>query len=180
SVSAIYALPFGKGARFANSSGLADRILGGWQLQGVYAYQTGFPIAFGSFSITAGSTSGDIFYVGGKIALPSSERTTAKWFNTAAFSQVAPGSGHLRTLPYRFSDVRRENINNVDLSLIKNTRINESMKVQFRLEAINAFNHVYLQAPATGIGSTFGSIASSTANQANYARRLQIGLKFLF
>ncbi|HEX3102588.1 MAG TPA: hypothetical protein VHQ01_12380, partial [Pyrinomonadaceae bacterium] len=110
----------------------------------------------------------------------SSQQTTGKWFNTAAFATVAPAS-HLRTLPYRFTDVRRDNINNVDFSLMKNTRINENMKIQFRLEAINAFNHPYFQAPATAQNSsTFGAVALATANQANYARRIQIGMKFLF
>ncbi len=179
SFSGIFALPFGKGARFANNNAVLDRFVGGWQFQGVYTFQVGFPIAFGSYSITAGSTTGDIFYLGGDVSLPDSVRNTALWFNKSAFATVTPQS-HLRTLPYRFADVRRDNINNVDLSLIKNTRINEGMRIQFRLEAINAFNEPYFQAPATAIGSSFGSIASSTANQANYARRMQIGIKFLF
>ena len=180
SFSGIYALPFGKGQRFATSNSVVDRVVGGWQLQGVYTFQIGFPIAFGSYNIASAAVGGDIFYVGGDIALPKSQRTTAKWFNTAAFSQVAPGAGHLRTLPFRFANVRRDNINNVDLSLLKNIRIKEGMKAQIRLEAINAFNHVYLPAPVTGIGSSFGTIALATANQANYARRIQIGMKFLF
>ncbi len=178
-VSGIVALPFGKRQRFAHDNSALDRVVGGWQFQGVYRYQTGFPIAFGSFNITSGATSGDLFYLGGPVALSSSQQTTGKWFETSSFATVTPAS-HLRMLPYRFTDVRRDNISNVDLSLIKNTRITEGTKVQFRLEAINAFNHAYFQAPATALGSTFGSIASSTANQANYARRIQIGIKFLF
>ena len=180
SLSGIYALPFGKGQPFLSGNGVLDRIVGGWQIQGVYSFQVGFPIAFGAYNITSGATSGDIFFLGGDVALPSSQQDTKRWFNTAAFSQVAPTAGHLRTLPYRFADVRRDNINNVDISLMKNTRITESTKIQFRLEAINALNHPYFQAPSTAIGSAFGSIASSTANQANYARRIQIGIKFLF
>jgi hypothetical protein len=167
-----------------------DRVVGGWQIQGVYQFQTGFPLAFGSFNITSGATSGDIIYLGGDINVPSGEQTLAKWFNAAAFSSVDPGAGHLRTLPYRFSNVRRDNINNVDLSLMKNTKINERMRIQLRLEAINAFNHPYFQAPGTTRGSTtFGLVFSQTANgavtavasnQANYARRIQMGIKFLF
>jgi hypothetical protein len=66
------------------------------------------------------------------------------------------------------------------MSLMKNTRINESMKVQIRIEAINFFNHTYFPAPSTALGSAFGSIGLATSNQANYARRIQIGFKFLF
>lgn len=180
SLSAIYALPFGKGKTLDSGNYVVNQIIGGWQIQGVYQFQVGFPIAFGSWSITGGTTSGDIFYTGGKIGLPTTEQTTARWFNTAAFSQVAPPTGHLRTLPFRFTDARRDNINNVDLSLMKNTRITESMKVQIRLEAINAFNHPYYPAPSVALGGAFGTIGIATTNQANYPRRMQIGFKFLF
>jgi hypothetical protein len=190
SVSGIYALPFGKDGLWLKDNGWVDRVVGGWQIQGVYQFQTGFPLAFGSFSITGGSTTGDILYLGGDINVPSNQQTLANWFNTAAFSSADPGAGHLRTLPYRFSNVRRDNINNVDLSLIKNTRINERMRIQLRLEAINAFNHPYFQAPGTTRGSTTfgviyrvnpnGKIDQVASNQANYARRIQLGIKFLF
>jgi hypothetical protein len=178
SVSGIYALPFGKGKLLlGDANGFVDRIVNGWQIQGVYAYQIGFPIAFGT----------DLFYNGAKVSLPSSQRTTAKWFNTAAFTNVLDGGttttsapvSHLRTLPLRFNDVRRDSINNVDLSLIKNTMIREGMRIQFRLEFTNAFNEAYFPAPAVNpTSTTFGVIAPS--NQDNYARRAQIGIKFLF
>jgi hypothetical protein len=54
------------------------------------------------------------------------------------------------------------------------------MKAQVRLEAINLTNHTYFPAPSTTLGSSFGTIAQTTANQANYARRIQIGFKFIF
>jgi len=185
SMSGIYKLPFGKGQKWVNSSTVLDEIIGGWQLQGVYQFQVGLPIAFGSFSgirfgQDSGTTSGDIFYLGGAVGLPSSEQTTDRWFNTAAFAQKAPVTGHLRTLPFRFTDARRDNINDVDLSMMKYFRFTESMKAQIRLEVINAFNHTYLPAPSTTLGTSFGTIGLSNANQANYARRLQIGFKFLF
>jgi hypothetical protein len=184
SASGIYKLPFGKGQKWANSSTVLDEIIGGWQLQGVYQFQTGLPIAFGSYSGLRfgqdnGTTSGDILYLGGEIGLPTSEQTTDRWFNTLAFA-TAPTTGHDRTLPFRFSDVRRDNINNVDMSIMKYFRFTESIKAQVRLEAINLFNHAYLPAPSTTLGSSFGTISLTSPNQANYARRLQIGFKFLF
>jgi hypothetical protein len=185
SLTGIYRLPFGKGQKWANDNVVLDEIIGGWQVQGVYQAQTGFPINFGSnanlrLGQDSGTTSGDIFYLGGPVGLPSSQQTTDHWFNTAAFSQVAPVTGHLRTLPFRFSDARRDNINNVDMSLMKYFRITETMKAQIRLEAINLFNHTYFPAPSVTLGSSFGTIGLSNANQANYARRIQIGFKFLF
>ena len=177
SISGMYALPFGKGKPFfAEANGVVDRIINGWQIQGVYTYQVGFPIAFGT----------DLFYNGANIALPKNQRTTAKWFNVDAFTSVfnstatlAAPVNHLRTLPLRFTNVRRDSINNMDLSLLKDIRIKESMKIQFRLEFTNAFNEAYFPAPAVNPNSTtFGTIAPS--NQDNYARRAQVGIKFLF
>lgn len=178
SMSGIYVLPFGKGNRFlSGANGVVDRIVNGWQLQGVYTFQIGFPIAFAT----------DLFYNGGDISLPANQRTTARWFNTAAFTNVLNGGttttaapvAHIRTLPFRFNDVRRDNINNFDFSLLKNVAINEGMRIQIRFELINAFNEPYFPAPAVNpTQTTFGTIAPS--NQDNYARRAQVGIKFLF
>ena len=178
SLNGIYALPFGKGRQFvSDASGLTEALLGGWQVQGVYTWQTGFPIAFGT----------DAFYNGGDIALPSDQRTVAKWFNTAAFTSlltdtVANNStpvNHLRTLPTRFGDVRRDAINSLDLSAIKNVRLRGARTLQFRAEFINVLDEPYFPAPIVNpTSSTFGQVTAS--NQSNYPRRAQLGVKFTF
>jgi hypothetical protein len=184
SISGIFAFPFGKGRRFlSEATGIVEGLVGGWQLQGVYTYQTGFPIAFST----------DLFYNGtdpvngSDIALKSSERSIAKWFNTAVFTSILtdPVSNnstpvnHLRTLPTRFTEVRRDSINNLDLSLLKTVSFRRGMQLQLRAEFINALNEPYFAAPIVNpTSSTFGQITSS--NQANYARRAQLGVKFLF
>lgn len=166
-ISGIYELPFGKGKKFLSDGEVLDRFVGGWQFQGVYQFQVGFPIRFAN----------DLFYTGADVSLDGNQRTSERWFNTSAFLTLAP-SNHVRTLPFYFADVRRDNINNVDLSLLKNTRINEKMRIQFKLDFINAFNEPYAAAPVTALGGTFGQITAS--NQDNYARRVQYGIKFLF
>jgi hypothetical protein len=187
SFSAMYQLPFGKGRSFfSDANGFVNAVVGGWQIGGVYQMQSGFPIAFGAYNLTSAATSGDIFYNGGEIAIPSDQRTTDHWFNTSVFTSAlnttatnATPISHLRTLPYRFSNVRRDFINNVDLSLLKDIVIRENMKVQIRFELINAFNEPYFPAPVTNqTASNFGQV--SAPNQDNYARRAQIGIKFLF
>ena len=187
SLSGIYALPFGKGKQFlSGANGVVDRIVNGWQLQGVYTFQIGFPIAFGAYNATTAATSGDIFYNGGDISIDSKNRTTAKWFNTEVFTSVlnstsanSTPSNHLRTLPFRFNDVRRDNINNFDFSVLKDVRVRENMKIQIRFELINALNEPYFPAPvSSATASNFGQISAS--NQDNYARRAQFGLKFIF
>jgi len=176
SFSGIYALPFGKGRKFLTSATrLVNALAGGWQVQGVYQMQSGFPVLFG-----------DLFYNGGEISIPSSQRTTNRWFNTDAFTSVlnstatnATPVNHLRTFPLRLSSVRTDFINNVDLSMQKEIVIREGMKVQLRLEFINAFNEPLFPAPVVNPTFTdFGKISAS--NQNNYARRAQMGVKFLF
>lgn len=177
SMSGLYALPFGKGRAFASDANwLTNAVLGGWQIQGVMALQSGFPVPFGN----------DAFYLGGDIDIPSVRRTTAQWFNTAAFISALTTTGtlatpvsHLRTLPLRFSSVRRDYIKNVDLSLLKNVELREGMRIQLRFEALNAFNEPYFPVPVVNpSSSTFGQISAS--NQDNYARRVQLGVKFIF
>ena len=210
-LSALYSLPFGKNQRFFGSSNwVSNAIFGGWQLGGTYQTQSGFPVPFGAYNITSAVTSGDLFYRGGTIKIPSSDRTTSQWFNTVAFQSfydwptflpagVTPSTAtaaqittaqtaattaaspvnHLRTLPYRFSSVRRDFINNVDMTLKKDIQLRETMKIQLKFELLNAFNHRYFPQPVVSqTASNFGVISAS--NQANYARRAQLGVKFIF
>jgi hypothetical protein len=180
SFSAMYQLPFGKGQMFlANANRIVDAIVGGWQIGGVYAYQSGFPVGFTT----------NLFYNGGRISIDNP--TVGRWFDTSVFTAVVNGAtatnatpvSHLRTLPLRFSSVRVDPINNVDLSLLKDIRIREGMKIQLRFELINAFNEPLFPGPvvnptASTAGGAFGQISAS--NQNNYARRAQVGIKFVF
>jgi hypothetical protein len=97
---------------------------------------------------------------------------------------------NVRTFPLRFGFLRGDATNNFDLSLVKNTAINERMKLQLRFEAINALNHAWFPTGnsvngittngvvTSPIATTFGQVVQS--NQANYPRRIQMGIKFLF
>jgi hypothetical protein len=187
-MSAFYELPFGKGQLFFSSANrMANAIIGGWQIQGTYVYQTGFPLRFAN----------DAFYIGGQLSIPKDQQTVDRWFNTSAFisnvGRLATCGGfsaanagcatpvdHLRTLPFYFGEVRLDPINNVDLGLRKDIHLRENMKVQLRVEFINAFNHPLFPAPAVNAGATSGFGAISTSNQLNYARRAQLAAKFIF
>ena len=84
----------------------------------------------------------------------------------------------MRTFPLRLENVRTDNVNNVDLSLIKNTQMG-GKTIELRFDSLNAFNHPYFPGPnTTPTAVTFGTISAST--QHNYARRTQVSVKFLF
>ncbi len=179
-VSAVTELPFGRGKPLLAGAGpVVSRLVGGWQLSGIWTLQSGFPLAWGN----------NIYYGDpANIRRPLSERTTAAWFNVAGFETASARQLHgnqLRWWPFRFGTLRRQRINNIDLAVIKDTAIAEGKSVQFRAEALNAFNHPYFPSPLMTVttpqtaGHTgFGQINAST--QDNYARRIQISLRFIF
>ncbi len=89
----VWNLPFGKGERFGgDASGLKQAVIGGWQMNGIYLWQGGFPISIfaadvGGVLDTFGTNRADI--VGD---IHSGGGTIDQWFNTAAFAQPALGA----------------------------------------------------------------------------------------
>jgi hypothetical protein len=173
SASGIWELPFGRGRKLAPNVGRAmNMVINGWQVQGIYTFQSGGPLAWGNY-ITYGNAD--------QIALPSSQRSAEQWFNTSSTMwEKATNrqlSNNVRTFPIRFSGVRSMATNNWDFSVIKNTRPTEKLNVQFRAESLNIFNHQTFAGPNTGPTSTaFGTVTAIRG----YPRRLQIGLKAIF
>jgi hypothetical protein len=101
--------------------------------------------------------------------------TPNQWFNTNVFSLPAPFTYGTtgRTLP----DVRNAGVKNIDFSLIKDTRIQEHTKLEFRAEVFNLLNTPQFATPGTALGSaTFGVVSS----QSDQPRELQLALKLLF
>jgi hypothetical protein len=173
SLSGVMEFPFGKGKRLLNTANpVVSRLVGGWQLSGMWGYQVGLPLAWGQ-----------VLYYGdpANIVLPADQRTVDHWFNAAGFEKASAAQlvNNVRTWPLRFSQLRLRNGNNVDLALIKNTRVTEGQRIQFRAEFLNAFNHPGFPAAQLGpTSATFGRITAS--NQAGYPRRLQLTLKYIF
>jgi hypothetical protein len=178
-ISGTWQLPFGRGRMLGtNWSRALDSLIGAWQVNGIYTYQTGFPI-----SVTAANTCANC---GINTLRPNNNGQSAElsdavsqrlneYFNTAVFSQPAPFTfGNAgRTLP----DVRAPSAHNIDFSLFKIFKPAEHLTVESRAEAFNLLNQVVFGMPGTGINSnTFGVISS----QANSPRAIQFGLKLLF
>ena len=175
-ISFVYDLPFGKGRRFANSlPGAFDRIIGGWQTNGIFTYFSGgFLSADSSVNNGAGGRQQNRADATGQPAnLPAGQQTTARWFNTAAFADPT----YTRFGTSGVGVIRGPGASNWDLSIFKNTRLTEGMNLQFRTEMFNALNHVNLNNPATSVSnrSTFGTITGAAS-----ARIIQLGLKLVF
>ncbi len=177
-VNGIIELPFGKGRSFLNNTnGFISRVVSGWQVQGIYAYQSGSPLGFGNLIFN-----GDLK----NIRLPGDQQTVARWFNTeAGFNKVVANNAtgqlgsNVRAFPLRFGFIRADNLSNYDLSILKNTQLSEGKTLQFRAEFLNSFNHPFFPGPNTNPTVVqFGTVQAST--QDNYARRIQLALRFIF
>lgn len=173
-LSGIWDMPFGRGRKFGSSvNSVSNALIAGWQLNGIYTYQSGSPLGWGNIIFN-----GDIR----NIALPRDQQTVDQWFNvTAGFERAAAQQleRNVRTFQPRFGFIRAHHTNNYDLSVIKNNRIAEKYNVQFRFEFLNAFNRPQFPSPNTNPAvAAFGRIQAST--QANYARRIQLGARLVF
>jgi hypothetical protein len=163
-ISSAYELPFGKGKLFfGNATGFLARLVEGMQINGVFQAQSGVP-----FEITGAES------VGRSAKLSKDEQTVERWFDTTAFRQ-RQGVELVRTA--RLPDVRSGGRNNVDLSFFKTTQITETVKLQFRAEAFNAFNRPEWSSPNGAFGNANFARVTSTNT---FARQLQFALKLIW
>jgi hypothetical protein len=169
----VYNLPIGKGERIAHDAGgVKNAVVGGWQVNGIYTWQRGFPLTIvaadlGGLNDTVGTNRADL--VGDP---DSGERSVNRWFNTAAFAQ--PAQGALGTLGRNTE--RGPGVNNLDLALFKTFSVARDVRLQFRLESFNALNHTQFATVSTNLAArNFGVVTS-----ARPARINQVGIKVLF
>jgi hypothetical protein len=176
-LSYVYELPFGRGKILLSRGGLLGKMVGGWQVNGQTTFMSGFPL-----QINGGNASGSFAGTqrpnwNGKDATLSGKMSDRllRYFDTSAFSFNAPFT--FGNAPRLMPNLRSPGVANFDMSLFKNTNINERFRVQFRAEAFNAFNRVQFGVPNTNINSSaFGVISS----QQNSPRNFQLGLRLLF
>src|SRR3954471_8358768 len=175
----VYEIPFLK----TSSNTLLKAVLAGWQFAGITTINSGQPV-----SRISESTNG--FLRGSRpniVGDPGAGEQTANlfWFNPNAYAPAADGTygNSVR------AEWRQPGRNQTDLSLSKNWTFNGTQRIQFRADAINAFNHTQWLADPNVAGldntcttllttcnaptDTFGQILNTRA-----PREIQLGLKF--
>jgi hypothetical protein len=173
-LSAIYLLPFRK------RGALLSRLAQGWSVSPIVNLQSGNPF---SPIIQVTDTRGSLtpfnrpFLVPG-VPLAPENRSPAQWINPAAFVRQATGFGdagrNILTGP-GFADV--------DLSIAKDTKLNERVSLQFRSEAFNLFNHPNFGQPNNNLAlAIFGQITATRTVRGDLgsSRQVQFALKLLF
>ncbi len=180
----IYQLPFGPGQRFLNT-GAASKILGGWEMSGIWTARTGRMLTIGISRATAdvpdGNTSGQRpNIVPGVSIYPAGGPTFGQWFNPAAFAIPARGTwGNagraIATGP---------GLVQMDFALQKNTRMTEGKALAFRIESFNLFNRIQAGNPGTAFTSpaSFGIINAGLNRTigTGTSRQIQMAMRLLF
>ncbi|MBI3698298.1 MAG: TonB-dependent receptor [Acidobacteria bacterium] len=174
----VYELPFGRGKRFGNAMPrLMDTLFGGWMLDGITNYQSG-----GAFGVSANNVCrcfNQASYANSKGYSAKlegrAEDRLGRWFDTSAFSQ--PDQFTIGSMGPRSADLRNDKIANWDIGISKDFHPLERLRVQFRSDFLNAFNHPRFSGPNTSVtSSSFGTVTG----QSNAPRQIQFGLKLLW
>jgi hypothetical protein len=161
SASVIYDLPAGNGHQFA-SGGWMSEIFGGYQLDLISSLQSGMPVtvtqstnfnSFAGFALQRPNIVGNPAYPG--------KRSPAQFFNVAAF-QTAP---EFTIGTASRNPVRGPSYRDLDIALVKHTRLPLNTDAEFRAEIFNITNSAGFSQPNGSFGSAaFGTITSTTTD----------------
>jgi hypothetical protein len=200
--SLVYDLPVGRGKQFlGQSNGLVNAVAGGWQVSTINTMQAGTPFNLTYTPNSANAVSPQIAatyrganeYRPNRVPrVPLTERVKLssgyiQYVNYAALTLPATKSAGGALLS-PFGDNSRNPgrtpaYYTTDFALNKNfdTPL-EGLKVQFRTELYNAFNHTNLYLPASGLGGTLGGAPSSGGSVTSTfePRIIQFGLKIIY
>jgi len=198
-VTGIYELPFGKGKKFGGSvNRMIDTIIGGWSVNGIYTYQSGEPFTVRSGVLTANFTAQSRAALKPGVALPEAKLQQKAgvigpvlFQNADAFTFPNPGELGLGRNIFKGPSYW-----NLDSSISKGFQVTERVKMVFRSEFFNAFNHPNFRNPRdASVGSpaitsgvfgqtccvTLSTASSSTTNQNGESWRVvQFALKLSF
>jgi Carboxypeptidase regulatory-like domain len=164
----------------------------GWQSLGIYNIQSGFPIdvysPYGTLQygnggatrpffvnpVTKNPSGGPQFLSNGVIA---KEGLNGNYFSVPTTVNAAKQT--VQTLP---GNLGRNSVNgrpwwNFDTSLVKDTQVAEFLRVQFRAEFFNIFNHPTFAVPTGALGNP--NFGLSTATEST-ERQIQFGARFIF
>ena len=160
----LYDLPF-KG----------NQLVENWQFGSIVQIQSGNPL---NVITSNGTVNGVVNTLRPDVAGPvQTIESVDRWFDTSAFFAV-PRSGNLGR-----NVIIGPAFSNVDLSLVKNTKLSEQMNLQFRAEVFDVFNHPSFGQPGRIVGTPgFGRVTNTRfpTGDSGSSRQLQFALKLMF
>ena len=199
SIGSSILLPFGRERRWGTGwSSPIDAVLGGWQTSGTYQYQSGFPLTWNAtyFDSSCGDPRSVVSNIGKTVNGKIMGLDVPGWDVSCFYFHDAPVqtagaddaakqrldsriqlANIVRYFPSTLPDVRTHQLHLLDLGVFKNFSLMGRMRLQVRMEIINALNYTVLWNPGVNPrDATFGIINQDRNNP----RDLQIGLKLTF
>ncbi|MDQ3181742.1 MAG: hypothetical protein M3Q33_14650, partial [Acidobacteriota bacterium] len=176
-----YELPFGKGRGFfSDANGLVQTLIGGWQLNGIVSMLSGRPFTPQYNAADVGAQRPDV------IGDPYANIPEGLLFNPAAFrrprtvdplTNTATGDTDLLGNAGR-NILTGPSFRSVDMSLLKNIRLNETTRIQLRAESFNLFNTPNFQVPGFLLDNL--QTVGRPTQTATEGREFQFAVKLLF
>jgi hypothetical protein len=172
----IWQLPIGRGkALFGGANRWEDALIGGWQLNDITILQNGEPLPVIQTNLNSGiyGTTG----VGGTVQRPNLIAGISPCRTGRPQTRLGGGSGatpyfnldaFMPAAPYTYGNAPRTlncygpGYSNSDISIAKDIKITERVNLQFRAEALNAFNTPQFARPDTALTFSKTDLASST------------------
>ena len=175
-VSHVTPLPFGRDGRFLRD-GIAAAVLGGWNINGVFAARSGSPVDITGVRLTANATQGTGFTnrpnVTGQPAILGGTGPTELWFDTSVFVEPAPGTlGNAGR-----NSVRGPGYVNYNMTLSRTFRLGGDKRLMVNASAFNLTNTPHYRNPSGSFATagTFGRISTSFGE-----REIRFGARFSF
>ncbi|WP_263415895.1 TonB-dependent receptor [Terriglobus albidus] len=192
--SLVYELPFGKGRQWMNTGGVLNEVLGQWQISAINTAASGFPYQINYTPAAATQVSGiAASYRGANLYRPNrvtgvplnildkskSTGTSLQYINLAAVSLPAAGGNPFGNMAR--DPGRGPTFNTLNLAINKRFQTPlESVKIEFRGEMYNAFNHTNFTTPGGGISAGTSGLTGGTITSTFDPRIVQFGAKVLF
>lgn len=188
----VYSLPFGRGQHFGSKlNPVVNAVLGGWKTSGLWRFDNGQPVAI---NLGGGGTPIPTYGAQRPNLTAALERNNGSNWRTQYFSnpQVVqvPANYAIGTAPRTLPNIRMPGSSTAGLSLMKEFpmgAIREGMRMEFRLETFNAFNHPQFGCLNNSVQTSFVGSDPTTYSgfgelqcQANSPRELQLGFKLYF
>ena len=183
-VQATVDLPFGKGRRFLNHGGVADRVIGGWTAATIFTYQSGFPFSvLGPYSTFNNIANGGVNLVGitkdqlqsqiGVYRVPGQNFVTLLPASTLVSATGGGANPSLITpnitpgifAPPIYLTGPRGVYDNISIS--KTIPITERWRFSIQMEMLNAFNHPVFGNNTNPIGANILSTSFATTGTQN-------------
>ncbi len=162
-IAGSYDLPFGAGRPYlSNIHPVVNGVLGGWSMSGIFSYNSGQFIRFGS-ALVEGDPA---------IDNPTRER----YWGVSKFKGPLPAFTP-RTNPWQYPGVTGPRFANIDATLSKFFPVTERVRLELKMEAYNLTNSFMASLPNANVTS---SLFGRSTGQANRGRELQYTLRLHF